>query len=98
MLTTFKCEIDSECHDVLFKSIKDYKVLLKKYIHQMAAIEECEQYYSNDTAIKAHLEQENLHIQNTSTESDICESHSVALTIAGEHVHHHIYEISYTLS
>ncbi|KAI4131578.1 MAG: hypothetical protein LQ347_002915 [Umbilicaria vellea] len=90
--TAIDREIHQDHYHTSVQPIKDREVLPEKHIHQMAAVEEREQYHGDDAAIKARLEQERLQFQNTRTEGGVRESHSVAPTIAGEHVHHHVHE------
>ncbi|SLM34000.1 hypothetical protein LPUS_02652 [Lasallia pustulata] len=90
--TAIDREIHQDHYHTSVQPIKDREVLPEEHIHQMAAVEEREQYHGDDAAIKARLEQERLQFQSTRTEGGTRESHSVAPTIAGEHVHHHVHE------
>ena len=60
----------------------------------MAAVEERDVQHGDSNAIKARLEQERMQFQNTRAEAGTKETHSVAPVIAGEHVHHHVHEVS----
>lgn len=90
--------IDREVHQDHFHTsiqpVKDREVLPERHEHQMAAVETREHRHGDAAAIQARLEEERRQFQNTRTEGGVRESHSVAPTIAGEHVHHHVHEVS----
>ena len=60
----------------------------------MAPVEEREFQHGDSAAIKARLEQEAAQFKSTRIDGGVRESHSVAPVIAGEHVHHHVHEVS----
>lgn len=88
--------IDREVHQDHFHTsiqpIKDREVLPERHEHQMAPVQTREQHHGDAAAIQARLEEERRQFQNTRQEGGVRESHSVAPTIAGEHVHHHVHE------
>lgn len=74
--------------------MKDREVLPEHHSHNIIPVEHREHHHGDTEAIKARLEQERLQFQNTRNEGRTHESHSVAPVIAGEHVHHHVHEVS----
>ena len=95
--TAIDREVHQDHYHTSVQPIKDREVLPEQHSHRMAAVEEREIQHGDSDAIKARLEQERLQFQNTRTEAGAKETHSVAPVIAGEHVHHHVHEVSITL-
>ncbi|MCJ1421618.1 hypothetical protein MMC32_007984 [Xylographa parallela] len=88
--------IDREVHQDHFHTsiqpVKDREVLPEQHMHQMAPVEVRELHHGDEAAIRARLEQEAAQFKSTRVEGAVQETHSVAPTIAGEHVHHHVHE------
>ena len=92
--TAIDREVHQEHYHTSVQPVKDREVLPEQHSHRMAAVEQRELHHGDSGAIKARLEQERLQFQNTRTEAATKETHSVAPVIAGEHVHHHVHEVS----
>ncbi|KAL8692718.1 MAG: hypothetical protein Q9218_002307 [Villophora microphyllina] len=88
--------IDREVHQDHFHTsvqpVLDREVLPERHEHNIVPVETKEHHHGDSAAIQARLEQERAQFQSTRTMGGTKESHSVAPTIAGEHVHHHVHE------
>ncbi|KAL9581488.1 MAG: hypothetical protein Q9212_003872 [Teloschistes hypoglaucus] len=88
--------IDREVHQDHFHTsvqpVLDRQVLPEQHQHNIVPVEHKEHHHGDSAAVQARLEQERAQFQNTRTHGGTKESHSVAPTIAGEHVHHHVHE------
>ena len=60
----------------------------------MAGIEHREHRHGDDSTVTRAVEAERAQFQNTRTEGATQHTSSVAPTVAGEHVHHHVHEVS----
>ena len=92
--TAIDREVHQDHYHTSVQPVKDREVLPEQHTHRMAAVEEREIQHGNPDAIKANLEQERMQFQDSRTEAGTKETHSVAPVIAGEHVHHHVHEVS----
>lgn len=88
--------IDKEVHvDHYHTSVQpvlDRQILPEQHQYNVAAPQERVISHGDDAAARARLEQERAHFRSTRTEAPVVESKTVAPTIAGEHVHHHVHE------
>ena len=92
--TAIDREVHQDHYHTSVQPVKDREVLPEQHSHRMAPVEQREIQHGDSSAIKARLEQERMQFQNTRTEAGTKETHSVAPVIAGEHVHHHVHEVS----
>lgn len=92
--TAIDREVHQDHYHTSVQPVKDREVLPEQHSHRMAAVEQREIQHGDSNAIKARLEEERLKFQDTRTEVGTKETHSVAPVIAGEHVHHHVHEVS----
>ena len=92
--TAIDREVHQDHYHTSVQPVKDREVLPEQHSHRMAAVEQREVHHGDSSAIKARLEEERTQFQNTRTEAGTKETHSVAPVIAGEHVHHHVHEVS----
>ena len=92
--TAIDREVHQDHYHTSVQPVKDREVLPEQHSHRMAAVEEREIQHGDSNAIKARLEEERMQFQNTRSEAGTKETHSVAPVIAGEHVHHHVHEVS----
>ena len=92
--TAIDREVHQDHYHTSVQPVKDREVLPEKHSHRMAPVEEREIQHGDQNAIKARLEQERLQFQDARIEAGTKETHSVAPVIAGEHVHHHVYEVN----
>ena len=92
--TAIDREVHQDHYHTSVQPVKDREVLPEQHSHRMAAVEQRELHHGDSGAIKARVEQESSQFQNTRTEAGTKETHSVAPAIAGEHVHHHVHEVS----
>lgn len=90
--------IDREVHQDHFHTtvqpVKDHVVLPAQHDHKIVPVETREVAHGNKDAVQAALEQERQQFQNKRVQGGVKETHSVAPVIAGEHVHHHVHEVS----
>lgn len=92
--TVIDREVHQDHYHTSVQPVKDREVLAEDHQHRMAAVETREHHHGNAEAVKARLEQERGQFRDTRTETAAHETHSVAPVIAGEHVHHHVHEVS----
>jgi len=90
--TAIDREVHQHHHHTTVQPVKDREVLPEQHQSQIAGVETREHRHGNDEAIRARLEQEAAQFKNTRSEGAVKETHSVAPTVAGEHVHHHVHE------
>lgn len=95
--TAIDREIHQDHHHTSIQPIIDREVLPEKHSHNIVGVETREHRHGDDAAVKARLEQERLQFQNTRTQGETKETHSVAPVIAGEHIHHHVHEVRSSL-
>lgn len=91
--TAIDREIHQDHHHTSIQPILDREVLPEKHSHNIVGVETREHRHGDDAAVKARLEQERLQFQNTRTQGETKETHSIAPVIAGEHIHHHVHEV-----
>jgi len=92
--TAIDREVHQDHYHTSVQPVKDREVLPEQHRHNIIPVEHREHQHGNPDAIKARLEQERTQFQNTRTEGGTKETHSVTPVIAGEHVHHHVHEVS----
>ena len=92
--TAIDREIHQDHYHTTIQPVKDREVLPEKHAHNIVGVETREHVHGDTEAVKARLEQERLQFQNTRTHAATQETHSVAPAIAGEHIHHHVHEVS----
>lgn len=92
--TAIDREIHQDHYHTSIQPVQDREVLPEKHHHQMAEVETREHIHGDSEAVKARLEQERLQFQSSRTQGATQETHSVAPVIAGEHIHHHVHEVS----
>ena len=92
--TAIDREVHQDHYHTSVQPVKDREVLPEQHKHNIVPVEHREHQHGNAEAIKARLEQERAQFQSTRTEGATKETHSVAPVIAGEHVHHHVHEVS----
>ena len=91
--TAIDREIHQDHYHTSIQPVKDREVLPEKHQVNVLPVEERHLVHGNKEAVKARLEQEAAQFQsNRSVTKE--ETHSVAPVIAGEHVHHHVHEVS----
>ena len=92
--TAIDREVHQDHYHTSIQPVKDREVLPEQHTHQMAPVEVRELHHGDESTIRARLEQEAAQFKSTRVEGAVQETHSVAPTIAGEHVHHHVHEVS----
>ena len=92
--TAIDREIHQDHYHTSIQPVKDREVLPEQHHHNLVPVEHREHHHGDENAINARLEQERSQFQDTRTTGKTQESHSVAPVIAGEHVHHHVHEVS----
>ena len=91
--TAIDREVHQDHYHTSVQPIKDREVLPEKHMTNVLPVEERHHVHGNPEAVKARLDQEASQFQsNRSVVKE--ETHSVAPVIAGEHVHHHVHEVS----
>lgn len=92
--TAIDREVHQDHYHTSVQPVKDREVLPEQHSHRMAPVEQREVHHGDSGAVKARLEEERLQFQNTRTVAGTKETRSDAPVIAGEHVHHHVHEVS----
>ncbi|KAI4165387.1 MAG: hypothetical protein LQ342_000795 [Letrouitia transgressa] len=90
--TAIDREVHQDHYHTSVQPIKDREVLPEKHHHNIIPVEHREQHHGDTAAVQARLEQERAQFQNVRSEGSTKETHSVAPSVAGEHVHHHVHE------
>lgn len=89
--------VDKEIHQfhehVSVQPVMDRQILPEQHQYNVAAPQERVIHHGDDAAARARLEAERAKFHSTRTEAPVVETKSVAPTIAGEHVHHHVHEV-----
>lgn len=91
--TAIDREVHQDHYHTSIQPVKDREVLPEQHKHQIAPVVEREMHHGDESAIRARLEQEAAQFKSSRVEGSVQETHSVAPTIAGEHVHHHVHEV-----
>ncbi|KAI9821650.1 MAG: hypothetical protein M1827_002231 [Pycnora praestabilis] len=89
--TAIDREVHQDHYHTSVQPIKDREILPERHEHNMVGVETREVEHGDSAAIAARLEQERAQFQSSRTEREK-HTESVAPTIAGEHVHHHVHE------
>lgn len=92
--TAIDREVHQDHYHTSVQPVKDREVLPEQHSHNIVPVEHREHHHGDSAAVKARLEQEAAQFQNQRIQGSTKESHSVAPVIAGEHVHHHVHEVS----
>lgn len=92
--TAIDREIHQDHYHTSVQPVYDREVLPEKHSHKIVGVESREHHHGDAEAVKARLEQERLQFQNTRSHGATEETSSVAPVIAGEHIHHHVHEVS----
>ena len=95
--TAIDREIHQDHYHTSIQPVHDREVLPEKHHHNIIPVEERHHQHGDTEAIKARLEQEAAQFQSSRNVQKE-ETHSVAPVIAGEHVHHHVHEVSTPIS
>ena len=94
--TAIDREVHQDHYHTSIQPVKDREVLPEKHHTNILPVEERHHVHGNPEAVKARLEQEAAQFQSSrSVQKE--ETHSVAPVIAGEHVHHHVHEVSHIM-
>ena len=90
-------EVHQDHYHTTVQPVQDRDVLPEQHSNRVAPVEEREFGTPGgaDRGLKERIEQEAAGFQNTRTKGATEESYSTGATVAGEHVHHHIYEVRY---
>lgn len=91
-VTAVDREIHQDHYHTSIQPIQAREVLPEQHQYNVAAPQERVYTHGEEAAIKARLEQERAQFHSTRTEAGTIQTESVAPTIVGEHVHHHVHE------
>jgi len=88
--------VDREVHQHHYHTsvqpIHDREVLPEQHSHNMCGVEHRNIKHGDDSHIKERLATEAAQFKNTKTIGDTQHTSSVAPTVKGEHIHHHVHE------
>ncbi|KAF2428622.1 hypothetical protein EJ08DRAFT_321729 [Tothia fuscella] len=92
VITAVDKEIHQDHHHTSVQPVHHKEVLPEKHSHQVAGVEHRNFDHSNKEEIARKLQQERAQFTDRSTTAETQHTQSVAPTIAGEHIHHHVHE------
>ncbi|KAH0371601.1 hypothetical protein KCU65_g1788, partial [Aureobasidium melanogenum] len=90
--TAIDKEIHQDHYHTSIQPIKDREVLPEQHHHNLAAVEHRSFEHGNDAQVKERLAAEAAQFRDERTELEAVHSKSIAPTIGGEHIHHHVHE------
>ncbi|KAK6008310.1 hypothetical protein QM012_000213 [Aureobasidium pullulans] len=90
--TAIDKEVHQDHYHTSIQPIKDREVLPEQHHHNLAAVEHRSFEHGNDAQVKERLAAEAAQFRDQRTELDAVHSKSIAPTIGGEHIHHHVHE------
>lgn len=93
IVTAVDREIHQDHYHTSIQPVRDVQQLPEAHQYNVAAPQEKVYHHGDDAAARARLEAERARLHSTRTEAPAVETKSVAPTIAGEHVHHHVHEV-----
>ncbi|KAI5253040.1 hypothetical protein E4T42_03112 [Aureobasidium subglaciale] len=90
--TAIDKEVHQDHYHTSIQPVKDREVLPEQHHHNLAAVEHRSFEHGNDTQVKERLAAEAAQFRDQRTEVEAVHSKSIAPTIGGEHIHHHVHE------
>jgi len=90
--TAIDKEVHQDHYHTSIQPIKDREVLPEQHHHNLAAVEHRSFEHGNDAQVKERLAAEAAQFRDQRTEVEAVHSKSIAPTIGGEHIHHHVHE------
>ena len=87
-------EVHQDHYHTTVQPVTDREVLPEQHSHRVIPVEHREHHHGKDNAIKESLQQEAAQFRDTRTAGTTTQTQSTAPTLAGEHVHHHVHEVS----
>jgi hypothetical protein len=85
-------EVHQDHYHTTVQPIKAKEVLPEQHQHRLASTDVKEYHHGDQTAIKERLAAEAAQFKSTTVQAGTEVTQSVAPTIGGEHVHHHVHE------
>ncbi|PSK33456.1 hypothetical protein B9Z65_7343 [Elsinoe australis] len=85
-------EVHQDHYHTTVQPVHDIKQLPEQHHHNMAPVEHRKFEHGNDADVKRRLEAERAQFKDTTVKGDTKHTSSVAPTVAGEHIHHHVHE------
>ena len=92
--TAIDREVHQDHYHTSVQPIQHREVLPEKHEHNLVGVEHREHHHGDEAAVKARLEQEAARFRDKQTVASTKETSSAAPVIAGEHIHHHVHEVS----
>ncbi|KEQ72677.1 hypothetical protein M436DRAFT_48068 [Aureobasidium namibiae CBS 147.97] len=90
--TAIDKEVHQDHYHTSIQPIKDREVLPEQHHHNLAAVEHRSFEHGNDAQVKERLAAEAAQFRDQRIEVEAVHSKSIAPTIGGEHIHHHVHE------
>lgn len=90
--TAIDKEVHQDHYHTSIQPIKDREVLPEQHHHNLAAVEHRSFEHGNDAQVKERLAAEAAQFRDQRTEVEAVHTKSIAPTIGGEHIHHHVHE------
>ncbi|THX12266.1 hypothetical protein D6D13_04306 [Aureobasidium pullulans] len=90
--TAIDKEVHQDHYHTSIQPVKDREVLPEQHHHNLAAVEHRSFEHGNDSQVKERLAAEAAQFRDQRTEVEAVHSKSIAPTIGGEHIHHHVHE------
>jgi len=85
-------EVHQDHYHTTVQPVKDREVLPEQHTHNLAGTEHREYNHEDSSRTKERLAAEAGQFRDTTTTGSTRETSSVAPTVGGEHVHHHVHE------
>jgi len=85
-------EIHQDHYHTSVQPIQHQQVLPEEHTHDLAATQHRQFQHGNNEQVKERLAAENAQFKNTRTIGETQHTSSVAPTLTGEHIHHHVHE------
>jgi len=85
-------EVHQHHHHTTVLPVKHKEILPEQHSHNLVDVEHREYRHGDHEGIKERLAQEAAQFKNTRTTAETVHEQTVAPTVGGEHVHHHVHE------
>lgn len=85
-------EVHQDHHHTTIQPVVDKEVLPEQHTHNLVGTQHKEYRHGDESKTKERLAAEAAQFKDTTTQGAVRETSSVAPTVGGEHVHHHVHE------
>ncbi|KAI9667474.1 MAG: hypothetical protein M1821_000290 [Bathelium mastoideum] len=85
-------EVHQDHYHTSVQPVKHQEVIPEQHHHNLGAVEQRSFEHGNDADVKARLEREAARFADKTEQGKTRETQSVAPSVGGEHIHHHVHE------